>query len=226
MADYKLSLKTRDQVGTNQVKSLRREGYVPGVLYSKGEETVHVYGAKNEVEKISSEAGTSNLVDIDLDGEKSLALFKEIQMHPYKNQTLHFDMQGVSLTEKLRISIPVVLENRDQIRVEPSVLLQLLDEVEVEVLASNLPSEAVVDVADMQINDVLTVADTDVANIEGITVLTELDEPVCSLSEPREEVIEEDLEDGLAEEGEEVSAADVPTVDETEAEEEAEAEEE
>ncbi|MDO5037162.1 MAG: 50S ribosomal protein L25 [Tissierellia bacterium] len=213
MADYKISLKKREDLGKNKVNKLRNDGQIPGVLYSKGEEAIHVYGAKNEVEKISNEAGTSNLVDVDLDGEKTLALFKEIQKHPYKNQILHFDMQGVSLSEKLRISIPVVLENRDNIQVQPSVLLQLLDEVEVEVLASNLPSEALVDVANMQLNDVLTVADTDVAKIDGITVITDLDEPVASLSEPREEVIEDDLGEGL----EDTSAADVPTVDETEA---------
>lgn len=210
MADITLSLNKREGLGKNKVDKIRNEGQIPGILYMHGHDPIPVSTDANKLIKVTEEAGTATIVNLDIDGEKQLALFKDIQMHPYKNQILHFDLMGIDLTEKIRINIPVVLENRENIRVEPSVLLQLLDEVEIEVLPTNLPSEAVADVENMQIGDVLTVADTDVASIEEITILTELDEPIASLNEPREEEIEED------EDLEEVSAADVPTVDETE----------
>ncbi|MCD1146588.1 50S ribosomal protein L25 [Peptoniphilus sp. KCTC 25270] len=216
MSELKLNLMKREDLGKNKVDKMRNEEIVPGVLYSKGEETVHVAAKKNELEKIVNAAGTSTLVDVDLDGTASKVLFKDVQMHPYKNQILHFDAYGVNLKEKLKLSIPVVLQNRDNIKVQPSVLMQLLDEVEVECLPTSLPSEAVVDVENMEIGDTLTVADLDVSSIDGIEVLTEAEEAVASLNEPKEEVIEEEVE------GEEISAADVPTVDETETEEDAE----
>ena len=103
--------------------------------------------------------------------------------------------------------IPVVLEGRDEIRVQPSVLMQLLDEIEIECLPKNLPNEAVVSVIDMQIGDTFEVKDLDVFKNADIKVLAEETEAVCSLSEPKEEVIEDD--------NAEVSA-DVPTVGETE----------
>lgn len=214
MSELKLNLMKREDLGKNKVDKMRNEEIVPGVLYSKGEETVHVAAKKNELEKIVNAAGTSTLVDVDLDGTASKVLFKDVQMHPYKNQILHFDAYGVNLKEKLKLSIPVVLQNRDNIKVQPSVLMQLLDEVEVECLPTSLPSEAVVDVENMEIGDTLTVADLDVSSIDGIEVLTDAEEAVASLNEPKEEVIEEEVE------GEEISAADVPTVDETETEEE------
>lgn len=218
MNTIKLNLVKREDLGTSGAKKTRAEGLVPGIFYAKDSEPVAVAAKANELQKVVDEAGTSALIDITINGEDHKILFKEIQEHPFKNQLLHFDAYGVNLKEKIKLSIPVVLEGRDDIRVQPSVLLQLLEEVEVECLPTNLPSEGLVNVADMQIGDTLTVADLDVASIADIEILTDLDEAVCALQEPREEVVE-DEEAGA-------DAADVPTVGETEsAEEEAEEEE-
>lgn len=217
MNTIKLNLVKREDLGTSGAKKTRAEGLVPGIFYAKDSEPVAVAAKANELQKVVDEAGTSALVDITINGEDHKILFKEIQEHPFKNQLLHFDAYGVNLKEKIKLSIPVVLEGRDDIRVQPSVLLQLLEEVEVECLPTNLPSEGLVNVADMQIGDTLTVADLDVASIADIEILTDLDEAVCALQEPREEVVE-DEEAGA-------DAADVPTVGETESKEE-EAEEE
>lgn len=214
MTELKLHLEKREGTGTAGAKKNRTEGLVPGIYYAKGEEPVAIVAKANELRKIVDVAGTSALVDAELDGNSKKILFKEIQEHPFKNQLLHFDAYGVNLKEKIKLMIPVVLEGRDDIKVQPSVLLQLLEEVEVECLPTNLPSEAVVNVADMEIGDTLTVEDLDVFKIEDIEVLTDAEEAVASLQEPREEIIEED------EDAEEAEATDVPTVDETESDEE------
>lgn len=213
MKTIHLNLQKREEIGTSGSKKLRAQGLVPGVFYAQDEEPVAVVAKANELQKVVGSAGTSALVDMELDGKTTKILFKEIQEHPFKNQLVHFDAYGVNLKEKIKLFIPVVLENRDDIHVQPSVLLQLLEEVEVECLPTSLPSEAVVDVQNMGIGDTVTVADLDVSSIEGIEVLTDAEEAVAALQEPREEVIEED-EDG------EAAAADVPTVDETEEEDE------
>lgn len=212
MNTIKLNLVNREHTGTADAKKTRAEGYVPGIFYAQDSEPVAVAAKANELEKVVDEAGTSALVDVNVNGKDYKILFKEIQSHPFKNQLLHFDAYGVNLKEKIKLSIPVVLEGREDIRVEPSVLLQLLEEVEVECLPTSLPSDAIVNVADMQIGDTLTVADLDVASIDDIEVLTGLEEAVCSLQEPREEEIVEDEDDA--------DAAEVPTVGETESEDE------
>ena len=208
MTDLILNLQKREGLGKNKVDKIRNEQLVPGVLYTKGEENVHVSAKSNELMKIFGSAGSSTLVDVNIDGETTKVLFKEVQMHPYKNLILHFDIYGVNLKEKLKVMVPVVLENKDNIRVQPSVLMQLLDEVEVECLPTKLPSEAVVDVELMEIGQNILVSDLDVAKDDDLTVLTDLEEVVATLSEPREEEVEEEVAD--------VDAADVPTVEETE----------
>lgn len=215
MSSLKMSVEKREGLGKNKVDKLRNEKLIPGVLYAKGEDSISVTANQIELMKIFEEAGTSSLVEVEYGEEKRMILFKEVQMHPFKNQILHFDMYAVNMMEKIRLLIPIILHNRDSVQEQPSVLLQLLDEVEVECLPGNLPSAGEVDVQNMKIGDVLTVADLDVSSIPEIDVLTPAEDPICSLSEPREELEPEDDE-----ELEEVSAADVPTVDESNEEEE------
>ena len=201
-----LNLNNREQVGKNKVDKLRGEGLVPGVVYSKGSEPVHVTATARDLNKVYSAMGTSNIFEINVEGKSSMVLFKEIQRHPYKNQILHFDLFLVDMSEKLKVTIPVVLEGKDEIKVQPSNLIQVMDEIEIECLPINLPSEAIVSVIDMAIGDVIEIKDLDVAQNSKIEILTELTETVAILQEIQE-VVEEETEAA--------DAADVPTVGET-----------
>ncbi len=207
MSEFKLEAKKREGTGKNKVDKMRVEKLVPSVVYSKGKDSQNIVLSEKEFNKIYLEAGTSNIIDLDIEGSNQPALIKEVQKHPFKNQYIHVDFQGVDMTVKMKVIIPVVLEGRDSIRVQPSVLMQLINEVEVECLPADLPSEAVINVEEMQIGDNVTVKDFDIFGNDKIDVLIDAEEVVATLSEPREEVIEEDVEEVSAE---------VPTVDETE----------
>lgn len=208
MSEFKLEAKIREGIGKNKVDKLRVEKLIPSVIYAKGKESLPIVLDAKEFDKIYLGAGTSNIIDLEIDGVTKPALIKEVQKHPFKNQYIHVDFVGVDMTEKMRVVIPVVLEGRDSIRVQPSVLMQLVNEIEVECLPADLPSEAIVNVENMQIGDTLLVKDLDVSSNEKVEVLVDPEEAIATLSEPREEVIEEEIE--------EVDAADVPTVGEEE----------
>ena len=201
-----LNLNNREQVGKNKVDKLRGEGLVPGVVYSKGSEPSHVIATARDLNKVYSAMGTSNIFEINVEGKSSMVLFKEIQRHPYKNQILHFDLFLVDMSEKLKVTIPVVLEGKDDIKVQPSNLIQVMDEIEIECLPTDLPSEAIVIVIDMAIGDVIEVKDLDIAKNSKIEIFTELTETVASLQEVQEVVEEETTA---------TDAAEVPTVGET-----------
>lgn len=211
MTNYKLDMQKRDKTGSNAVKKLRVKEMIPGVIYGKGLEPINVCVDEKELRKVHIMAGTSSLIDVNVDGEDHTVIIKDVQKHPFKNNYVHVDFKSINMGEVSTFTIPVVLEGRDEIRVQPSVLMQLLDEIDIECLPKNLPNEAVVSVIDMQIGDTFEVKDLDVFKNADIKVLNEETEAVCSLSEPKEEVIEDD---------EEEVSADVPTVDETEAEDE------
>lgn len=209
MADIVLVSEKREAVGKNKVNKLRQQAIVPGVVYGKDKENINVQFTSRDFEKVLSQAGTSTIIDLDINGEKIPVLIKDYQMHPFKSQFFHVDFQAINAKEAIRVTVPVHLNGRDDIRVEPSVLVQNIDTVEVECLPMYIPQYAELEVTEMQIGDAFTVADLDIAKNENINILLEADEVVCSLQEPQEEVVvDEDAESG--------SAADVPTVGETE----------
>ncbi|WP_071705197.1 50S ribosomal protein L25 [Murdochiella vaginalis] len=206
MTEYKLNATKREGSGKNRVDKLRAAGQIPAVIYQKGEENALIQVKDLEFAHVYNKAGSSSLVDVTVDGEVKTVLIKEVQRHPYRNEVLHIDFQGVRMDEVVRLMVPVVLLHRDEIRVQPSILLQMIDEIEIECLPGDIPAQAEVDVENMQIGDVLTVADLDVAKNDKVQVLIDENEPVASLSEPQEESIEEEEET--------TEAADVPVVGE------------
>ncbi|MGO1580739.1 MAG: 50S ribosomal protein L25 [Peptoniphilaceae bacterium] len=209
MSEMKLNLVKRDEKGKNKVDKLRENQMIPGVIYSKGNEAMPVSALEKDLIKVYHHAGTSNIVSVNIDGNEQKIIFKEIQKHHYKNRILHFDMYLIDMSEKIRVSIPVVLEGRDSIKVQPSVLLQLIDEIEIECLPGNLPSEAIVNVEDLNYGDSVTIADLDIAKDDDITFTIDPSEPVATLQEPREEEMS-DKPDEIVE-----ADIDVPTVAET-----------
>ncbi|MDY6064731.1 MAG: 50S ribosomal protein L25 [Finegoldia sp.] len=206
MANYKLDADKREVTGSNAVKKLRTEGVIPGVIYGE-DQAINVQVSEKELDKIYLMAGTSSLIDLKVDGEEKTVIIQEVQMHPYKNHYLHVDFKTINMNVTSVFTIPVVLLNRDNINVEPAVLMQQIEEIDIECLPKDLPSEATVDVESMQIGDSFTVKDLDVSKDDKIKVLVEEDEVVCSLQEPKMEEVSDE---------EETDAADVPTVGETE----------
>lgn len=224
MASYEMNVQAREKTGSNKVNKLRTEKLIPGVLYKKGDETRTVQVEKLEFEGVFRYAGTTSIVNLDFDGETHPVIIKDVQRDPVKNEVLHVDFQEFNMDETLRIQIPINILNRDSIKIQPSVLTQVLNEVEVECLPSNIPNTADVDVADIDFTTPRFISDLDIAKDEDIEILEDLDTVVCTLTEPDEEEEEE-----LDELDEEVDAGDVPVVgeeDEDEEDEEGEEEEE
>ncbi|MBP2014889.1 50S ribosomal protein L25 [Anaerococcus degeneri] len=209
MAKIVLQAEKREATGKNQVKKLRNKELIPGVIYGKNQENVNVQFTARDFEKVLRQAGTSTIITLDIEGEGKEVLIKEFTSHAYKNQFLHVDFQAIDQNESIRVTVPVVLVNRDDMNEVTGVLVQNLESVEVECLPKYIPQTADVDVKEMAIGDNMTVADLDIASNENITILADEDEVVCSLQEvSEEEIVDEDAEA--------VDAADVPTVGETE----------
>lgn len=208
-----LKVQHRTVTGSNKVKKLRAEKLIPGVIYSKGEENRNITVDAVDFLKTYRQAGTSAVIYLDVEGEEAPVLIREVQMDPIKeNEFIHIDFLKLDMKEKIKLNIPVVLLNRDSIKIQPSVLMQLIDEIEVECLPTYIPQTADIDVADIDFDTPKLVSDTDVANMDEVEVLTELDEVVCTLNMPS---MEEEEEGDLDEE----VSADVPLVGEEEEEE-------
>lgn len=184
MSNHVMKVQLRENIGTNKVKKMRANNIIPGVIYSRGEEARPVSVDNPLFLKVFKEAGTSSVINLDLNGETVPVIIKNTQRHPVTGFVSHVDFQKLNMSEKIKLSIPVVLLNRDEIRLQPSILMQLIDQIEVECLPSYIPKTADIDVADMDFTTPKYVKDTDIASMEGVTILTDLEDVVCSLAPP------------------------------------------
>lgn len=208
MAVMKIEVQERSGIGKNKVDKLRNEELIPGVIYSRGEETKHIQVNKRKFERVYKTSGMSTLINLELAGKIEPVLIKEVQTHPFKDIYYHIDFQKLNMDEKVRLTIPIILNGRDEIKIQPSILIQQLDEVEIECLPGDIPESIEVDVSGLDFDSPIFISDLEVAKNEDIDIFRELDDVIANLIEPTMEDELDELEE-LDELGEDVEASDV-----------------
>jgi large subunit ribosomal protein L25 len=129
-------------------------------------------------------------------------VFREIQRDPVTDDIIHVDIMGIQLTEKIRLSIPVLLIGTPAGVKEGGILEHLLREVEVEGLPLDIPEHIEVDVTGLNIGDVITLEHL---SVDKVQIVTEIHHAVANVIHPKvvkEEV--EEVEEEVPEEGEEM----------------------
>ncbi|MGE4490626.1 MAG: 50S ribosomal protein L25, partial [Kiritimatiellales bacterium] len=101
--DAKITVKSRDQKGSANARRMRREGWVPGVIYSEGGEARSIALPKHEFEQmLHHHASEHVMIQIQIDGAKEESvLLKEIQHDAMTGGVMHVDLQEVSMTKQL-----------------------------------------------------------------------------------------------------------------------------
>lgn len=103
------------------------------------------------------------------------------------------------MNETVKLTIPITLIGRDSIKLQPSILMQQLDEIEIECLPKDIPQSIEVEVSDITFDAPILVSDLEIFNNENITLFREADDVIANLVAPAEE-IEEDEETAEADE--------------------------
>ncbi|MEA2086655.1 MAG: 50S ribosomal protein L25 [Candidatus Caldatribacteriota bacterium] len=194
----KLKVELRDNTGKEVNKKLRKEGIVPGVLYSPHDKENSVLKVKNnELSKLLS-AKSHGLIDLEIDDGKEkvnrLAVIKDVQYNWLKKQIIHVDFYGVTLKEKLTLEVDIELIG-EPIGVKEGGILQVeLRKVEIECLPSQVPDSFKADLSSLNVGDHIAVGDVEIP--EGVEVLTDADRIIASVVLPTkiEEVVEEEEE--------------------------------
>ena len=184
MATIKMKVEKRTELGKNRSNTMRGEHHIPAVIYSRGEETQHIMVDQKEFQRVFKESGIASVIHLQLAGKSIPVIIREIQRHPVSNHILHIDFFMLHMNEKARMEIPVILHNKDHVRIQPSILSQLLDHIEIECLPKDIPHAAEVDVAEINFSTPILIKDLDIAQNSKITIMKELTEIVCTLSEP------------------------------------------
>ena len=203
----KLKVELRDNTGKESSKKFRREGIVPGVLYSPHDKENLILKVKNyELSKLLS-AKSHGLIDLEMDDGKKkvsrLAVIKDLQYNSLKKQIVHVDFYGVTLKEKLTLEIDIELIGEPIGLKEGGILQVELRKVEIECLPSQVPDSLKADLNSLKVGEHISVGEMEIP--EGVEVLTAPDRIVAAVVLPTkiEEVVEEEEEVVEGEEGEE-----------------------
>jgi len=203
MDKTKLKVELRNETGKEANRKFRKEGMIPGVLYSPHDKENLLLKIKSEgLSKLLIEKKHS-LINLEIEGgekkNKRLAMIKDFQYNSLKKRIVHIDFYGVTLKEKLTMLINVELVGESIGAKEGGILEHELREIEVECLPTDVPSAYKVDITQLQIGDNITVGDIEVS--KGVKILTEAEQVIASVKHPTKE--EEKVEEMEGEEAEE-----------------------
>lgn len=211
------------EVTGKKVKSLRREGLLPAIVYGHNIDPITITLDEREALRTLDTISPSALVVLDIEGEKHYTLVRDKQRNPVRRSIIHIDFQAVSLTEKVRADVNVnITGEAPAVETYLAIVVPSLEQLSIECLPTDLPDKIDVDISGLsEIGDSILVSDLDVA--EGIEILNDPEDVVVVViapaAEEEEEVEEEEIE---VEEGVEPEVLERGKVEEGEEEEEAE----
>ncbi|HHU78713.1 MAG TPA: 50S ribosomal protein L25 [Clostridiales bacterium] len=190
----------------SKAKQLRRQGYVPGVLYGRNTTTTPVLFNKNHVENFIKRVGEGTVFDIELDGIKQTVRIREMQRDPISKEIIHLDLMNVDLDQEIKINVALRFEGMESLEKSGYIVQQQKDSIEVEGLARNIPSFVSVPMDDLAEKGNIRVQDLEVP--DGISVLDAPDDVIVSALTPAKET---ETDEDAAEE--EIDATDNDQVD-------------
>src|SRR5256886_9454154 len=152
-----ITAKPRAEMGSRANKRLRDAGMLPGVIYGHKEAVVPVTLPRKET--VNHLKHGAHVFDLSVDGKSEKVLVKEVQYDHLGIEVIHVDFARVSLDEKVEVTVPLELKGEPKGEAEGGVLQQIISELEIECLVTDIPEIIRHNVSEMALNDVLHISD-------------------------------------------------------------------
>lgn len=185
-----VKVEVREELGSANSRRLRRDGRVPAVVYGHG-------GAASplvvKAEDLPTVLHHSGLLTLDIAGGQSKsAILKEVQQHPIRNMVLHIDFQEVKADEQITSHARIEPVGTPAGATHGGQLEQILHEVEIQCLPTDMVDVIEVDVSGLEVDDTMHLRE--LAIPEGVEVMADPELPVFQVRIPRIEVEDEEAE--------------------------------
>ena len=206
MEEIKLEVQIRNEVGGRSIRRVRREDFVPGIVYGGKNKPTAIKVDRRTYERIMRHhQGETVLFHINvMEGEKKLrdysVIIKDEQHDPVSNSLLHIDFNRISLTEKIEVKVAIVAKGEPPgVKKDGGSLEHILWELEVVCLPTQIPQHLTVDVSHLELNQSIHVKD--IALPEGVVTKHDPEGIVVTVIPPmkEEELVTEPTEAGPGE---------------------------
>ena len=202
----------RETDGKSSSRQLRRAGSVPAVIYGGNKDPLRISILEKDITKASEVPGfATQILSVNLSGEEQNVIVKEIQRHPATQRVLHADLLRVNPDSKISLSVPVRFINEDiciGVKMHGGAISRLINNIDINCLASNLPEYLEVDVAELDVGDSVFLSSLDLpegVEIPSLALGEDRDQAVVSITEAKVLDVEPEIVESADEEGDESS---------------------
>ncbi len=201
MKKVSVSGSPRENVGKKDAKRLRREGFVPCVIYG-GKEQIQFYTSEKSFKDIVYTPDAC-IVEIDISGKKIEAVLQDIQFHPVTDNILHADFLEVFKEKPVKMALPIKVMGDSPGVIAGGKMLVKRRRLDVRALPDKLPAEIDVDISTLDIGDSVVVGDLEIEDVEFVDPDNSVVVIVKSARAAMMAPVEPEEEEGEEEEGEE-----------------------
>lgn len=160
---FKLVAEVRNEQGRGASRRLRHAGKVPAIVYGAGKDAVTVTLDHNTVyHAVKKEAFHTSIIELDVAGKAEQVVVRDVHYHPYQQLVLHLDLQRVSATEEIHMTVPLHFLNQETsvaVKKQSAHITHVANEVEVRALAKDIPQFIEVDLAKLQAGQTVHLSD-------------------------------------------------------------------
>ncbi|MCQ2394191.1 MAG: 50S ribosomal protein L25 [Kiritimatiellae bacterium] len=177
MDQIKIKAEVRTEQGTGAVRRLRRAGLVPASVMSMDKSGTKLikFNAHEFMLAMRGRSGKQLLVTLDMNGTEVPALLREMQNDVLAGTPIHVDFSEVSLSQKVRVTVPLYLVGEAQgVKIGGGVLEQTLRTVDVECLPTDIVEKFDVDVSALGLDQTLFVRDLKLGDKQTLVTRGEL----------------------------------------------------
>ena len=203
MAEFQLAAELRQQRGKKNRK-VRANGFVPGVVYGPSIDSIGVQFPYRAIEVTLMNAGGTNLIDIEVNGETYPSLAREVQRDVVRGDILHVDFLAVDQTQRISVEVPIEMVGRSPVVVaREGILITGRSSLTLEVYPSDIRDRIIIDLSELtELGAEVLVRDLSFG--ESVTVHNDPNEMLAKIVQPAAARAEEELdeEDGELEDGE------------------------
>jgi large subunit ribosomal protein L25 len=186
-----LAVSRREAMG-KAAKRLRKAGIIPANIFGHHEPSLAIQLDASAFDRLRRTHGARGIISLHVAGEiqPHTVLIRHVERDAISDKILHIDFFRVSMSERITVKAPLHLTGEaPAVKLENGVLLHLLDALEIECRASDIPDSLSMDVSSMTAIDDIIYA-KDVPLPKNLTLITDPDEPVAKVAATRAEVAE------------------------------------
>lgn len=190
-----IQAKDRLDLRRSQTKRLRKEGYVPAVVYGKGKEPVTVAVEGVELIKNVRDEGRNAVFSLEVEGKDKLnVMLYDYQADIIKDELVHADFYQVDMSTEVDVEVNINFEGEPQGVKDGGVKQQTLHTINVRSTPNNIPEEIAIDVSELTIGDSITISD--LTSGKGYEILDDPETTVITILPPQSAEVPEVGEEG------------------------------